>query len=106
MTMLDGITKSLLLALLAAPAGYAQQSTATQVGIEKRIVRADPSKYNHLTAVHDGAGTMDFRVMLGTDAVEPNLDLFPSWSYQPQERHWTAFSQSVRRDVHHPGRQG
>ena len=76
MTMFDGITKSLLLALLAAPAVYAQQPTASQGGIEKRIVRADPSKYNHLTAVHDGAGTMDFRVMLGTDAVEPNLIFF------------------------------
>jgi mannose-6-phosphate isomerase-like protein (cupin superfamily) len=65
----------LLLALTATSASYAQQSPAPQ-GIEKRIVRADPSKYNHLTAVHDGAGTMDFRVMLGTNAVEPNLIFF------------------------------
>jgi mannose-6-phosphate isomerase-like protein (cupin superfamily) len=76
MTMLEGITKSMLLALLAVPVGYAQQSTPAQKGIEQRIVRADPSKYNHLTAVHDGPGTMDFRVMLGTDAVEPNLIFF------------------------------
>ncbi len=76
MTIVDGITKSLLLALLAVPVGYAQQSIASQGGIEKRIVRADPSKYNHLTAVHDGPGTMDFRVMLGINAVEPNLIFF------------------------------
>jgi mannose-6-phosphate isomerase-like protein (cupin superfamily) len=71
--LLGGIV--LLLALTATSASYAQQSPAPQ-GIEKRIVRADPSKYNHLTAVHDGAGTMDFRVMLGTNAVEPNLIFF------------------------------
>jgi mannose-6-phosphate isomerase-like protein (cupin superfamily) len=29
-----------------------------------------------MSAVHDGAGSMDFRVMLGTDAVEPNLIFF------------------------------
>jgi len=75
MKMLDGVAKAMLLALLASPVAYAQQSAAAQ-GIEKRIVRADPSKYNHLTAVHDGAGTMDFRVMLGTNAVEPNLIFF------------------------------
>src|SRR6478735_1806957 len=76
MKMLDGITKSVLLVLLAGSAGRAQQSTVAPGGIEKKIVRADPSKYNHLTAVHDGAGTMDFRAMLGTNAVEPNLIFF------------------------------
>jgi mannose-6-phosphate isomerase-like protein (cupin superfamily) len=75
MNMLNGVSKTLLFALLASPVVNAQQSSAPQ-GIEKRIVRADPSKYNHLTAVHDGAGTMDFRVMLGTNAVEPNLIFF------------------------------
>jgi mannose-6-phosphate isomerase-like protein (cupin superfamily) len=75
MNMLNGVSKTLLFALLASRVVNAQQSSAPQ-GIEKRIVRADPSKYNHLTAVHDGAGTMDFRVMLGTNAVEPNLIFF------------------------------
>ena len=45
-------------------------------GIEQRIAHADPSKYNHLKAVHDGPGGMDFRVMLGADAVKPNLIFF------------------------------
>lgn len=76
MKMLEGITKFLPLVLLAVPIGFAQQSPMSQGGIEKRIVRADPSKYNHLTSVHDGQGTMDFRVMLGTNAVEPNLIFF------------------------------
>jgi mannose-6-phosphate isomerase-like protein (cupin superfamily) len=65
------------LPLVAACASQAQQAAASRPGtIEQRIARADPGKYNHLKAVHDGAGTMDFRVMLGTDAVEPNLIFF------------------------------
>src|ERR1035437_7089181 len=44
--------------------------------LEQRIGRADPSKYNHLKAVHEGAGTMDFRAMLGADALDTNLIFF------------------------------
>ena len=54
----------------------AQRAASTQGDIEHRIARADPTKYEHLKAVHDGAGEMDFRVMLGADAVEPNLIFF------------------------------
>jgi len=78
MTLFRLCGKSLILALLIAAAGHAQQqpSSPSSRTIEQRIVRADPGKYRHLTAVHDGPGTMDFRVMLGTDAVEPNLIFF------------------------------
>jgi mannose-6-phosphate isomerase-like protein (cupin superfamily) len=63
--------------VLATASMMAQQGAASTPGdIEHRIARADNSKYHHLTAVHDGAGSMDFRVMLGTDAVEPNLIFF------------------------------
>ena len=44
--------------------------------LEQRIGRADPSKYNHLRAVHEGAGTMDFRAMLGADTLDTNLIFF------------------------------
>jgi mannose-6-phosphate isomerase-like protein (cupin superfamily) len=64
------------LPLMAVSASSAQLSASTPGTIEHRIARSDPSKYSHLAAVHDGAGTMDFRVMLGTDAVEPNLIFF------------------------------
>jgi mannose-6-phosphate isomerase-like protein (cupin superfamily) len=74
MTVYDCITKSALLILLIAPVGNAQQAASGT--IEQRIVRADPSKYNHLKAVHGGPGGMDFRVVLGPDAVEPNLIFF------------------------------
>lgn len=77
MATLHVVTKSLLLTLTILPLAYAQQqSTAASAGIEQRIVRADPGKYHLLTGVHDGPGSMEFRVMLGTDAVEPNLIFF------------------------------
>jgi mannose-6-phosphate isomerase-like protein (cupin superfamily) len=69
-------TKFLLLALATVPLAYAQQSTSIEKGIEQRIVRADPGKYHLLKGVHDGPGSMEFRVMLGADAVEPNLIFF------------------------------
>lgn len=76
MKRVNGITNAVLLAICAAGYGHAQQTAVAAKSIEQKIVRADPSKYNHLTAVHDGPGTMDFRVMLGTDAMEPNLIFF------------------------------
>lgn len=77
MTKLNRIMNALLLVVLAGVTAYAQQPSApSQQSIEQRIVRADPSKYRHLTAVHDGPGTMDFRQMLGADAVTPNLLFF------------------------------
>jgi len=67
---------ALTLPFVITPAMYAQPAASHPGTIEQRIARNDPSKYSHLTAVHDGAGSMDFRVMLGTDAVEPNLIFF------------------------------
>jgi mannose-6-phosphate isomerase-like protein (cupin superfamily) len=62
--------------VLLALSMQAQNQQPAAKGIEQRIVRADPSKYRHLKAVHEGAGEMDFGAMLGTDAVEPNLLFF------------------------------
>jgi mannose-6-phosphate isomerase-like protein (cupin superfamily) len=67
---------ALALSFFMTAAMYGQQAASHPGTIEQRIARNDPSKYSHLTAVHDGAGSMDFRVMLGTDAVEPNLIFF------------------------------
>ncbi len=82
MAMPKTLSKSLLLSLMIVPLAYAQQqstqqqSTSAPEGIEQRIVRADPSKYHLLKAVHDGPGSMEFRVMLGANAVKPNLIFF------------------------------
>jgi len=76
MRRFNHIAKPLLLVLLPGSAAFAQQAQTAQKSIEQRIVRADPSKYLHQIAVHDGPGTMDFRAMLGTDAMQPNLIFF------------------------------
>jgi mannose-6-phosphate isomerase-like protein (cupin superfamily) len=70
------ISRVMPMALLPLSVVSAQTASPAPKPLEQRIVRADPSKYIHQTAVHDGPGTMDFRVMLGTDAVEPNLIFF------------------------------
>ncbi len=41
--------------------------------LAKRIGHSDPAKYRHLTAVHDGAGTMDFAPVMTYDAFNTNL---------------------------------
>lgn len=77
MVTLKFLSKPLLLTLTIVPVAYAQQPSASAPeSIEKRIVRADPGKYRLLSGVHDGSGSMEFRVMLGADAVEPNLIFF------------------------------
>jgi mannose-6-phosphate isomerase-like protein (cupin superfamily) len=58
---------------------HAQSSapaTAQTRSLEQRIGHTDPSKYNHLKAVHEGAGSMDFRALLGADALDTNLIFF------------------------------
>lgn len=37
------------------------------------VSHTDAAKYRHLTAVHAGAGTMDFAPLLGADALDTNL---------------------------------
>ena len=37
------------------------------------VVHTEPSKYRHLTTVHDGAGSMDFGPLFGADALDANL---------------------------------
>jgi mannose-6-phosphate isomerase-like protein (cupin superfamily) len=41
--------------------------------LEQRIAHLDATKYQRVNAVHDGAGSMDFKVMLGADALDTNL---------------------------------
>jgi mannose-6-phosphate isomerase-like protein (cupin superfamily) len=55
--------------LLAAPALllFAKDPLAS------RIAHTDPAKFRHLTAVHDGAGTMDFMALFNFDQFNTNL---------------------------------
>lgn len=70
------IATALVCGIATVSAVHAQSPSNSNENTESQIVRADASKYQHLTAVHDGPGSMEFRVMLGTDAVKPNLIFF------------------------------
>ena len=66
----------LTLPLIVSPALNAQLNppAANPAGpLVQRIAHTDPAKYQHLSAVHDGAGSMDFEVLLGADALDTNL---------------------------------
>jgi mannose-6-phosphate isomerase-like protein (cupin superfamily) len=52
--------------------------------LEQRIGHTDPAKANHLTAVHDGAGSVDFRPLLGLNAVDTNFIFFHRGVIQPK----------------------
>jgi mannose-6-phosphate isomerase-like protein (cupin superfamily) len=75
--------KSLLLcaavcSLFAAAPALAQPPgppppLASTLPLVQRIGHSDPSRYHHLTAVHDGPGTMDFGPILGANALSTNL---------------------------------
>ena len=74
------MTRSLLafalaLPLIAAAPAYAAQPPAPSgpLPLAQRIVHTDPSKYRSAKAVHDGAGAMDFGVLLGADALDTNF---------------------------------
>jgi mannose-6-phosphate isomerase-like protein (cupin superfamily) len=56
---------------LISCATYAQQ--AERPVFADRIGHTDSSKYRHASAVHDGAGSMDFAPLLGADALSTNL---------------------------------
>jgi mannose-6-phosphate isomerase-like protein (cupin superfamily) len=74
--MIKGLVKISLILPLILPIAQAQMNAPASTSshpLAQRIGHTDPSKYNHLTAVHDGAGTMDFRPLLGLDALDTNL---------------------------------
>lgn len=65
--------------LLLASSGYAQMSAPVAQGpqsLEQRIGHTDPAKANHLTAVHDGPGALDYRPLLGLTSLDTNLIFF------------------------------
>ena len=73
------LTIAWTLPLIASVASFAQPGApapASAAPLEQRIARADPAKYQHLSDLHGGAGSMDFRVMLGADALDTNLIFF------------------------------
>src|SRR4051812_38375548 len=60
----------LSLACSLASVANAQQASNS---LSSRIAHTDPASYRHLEAVHDGAGSMDFAALLGTEALSTNF---------------------------------
>ena len=60
-----------VLSLLASGLSLAQ--TTPSRPLEQRIARADPAKYRHMKAVHDGPGALDYRPLFDAKTLESNL---------------------------------
>jgi mannose-6-phosphate isomerase-like protein (cupin superfamily) len=76
-----------LLLCTASMALFGQQTGLTRLPsapLAQRIVHTDPTKYRHLTAVHNGVGSMDFTALLGIDALDSNLIFFHRGVIQPK----------------------
>lgn len=70
--MFRGIVAFAALFLFVASA--AAQVTGRNDGkLAQRIAHTDPARFRHMEAVHDGAGSMDFGVLLDANAVSANL---------------------------------
>jgi mannose-6-phosphate isomerase-like protein (cupin superfamily) len=67
------LLKVLLVMPLVASASPIVAPSNSTAPLAQRIARADPTKYQRLSDLHDGAGSMDFKVMLGVDALDTNL---------------------------------
>src|SRR5690606_12670592 len=57
---------------MSAPGHGQTRGTAAKL-LAERIAHTDPKAYRQLTAVHEGAGSMDFAPLLGADALSTNL---------------------------------
>lgn len=55
-----------------------------QQPLANRVAHTDPAAYRRLEAVHDGAGSMDFAVLLGADAVSTNFIFLHRGVIQPR----------------------
>jgi mannose-6-phosphate isomerase-like protein (cupin superfamily) len=70
---------AIIIAALAPIASVSQLNSAASTSaapLEQRIAHTNPAKYQHLSGVHDGAGSMDFEILLGADALDTNLIFF------------------------------
>jgi mannose-6-phosphate isomerase-like protein (cupin superfamily) len=81
------VTKRAVIALmLASSATFAAEvpQALANTTLARRIAHTDPATFRHLTAVHDGAGSMDFGVLLGADALSTNLIFLHRGVIQPR----------------------
>jgi mannose-6-phosphate isomerase-like protein (cupin superfamily) len=69
------VSKRAVIALFASAVALAAEAllASNNIPLAREIAHTDPATFRHLTAVHDGAGSMQFGVLLGTDALSTNL---------------------------------
>jgi mannose-6-phosphate isomerase-like protein (cupin superfamily) len=68
---------------VAAFAADSSQPSSTPP-LERRIAHTDPARFQPLTGVHGGAGSMEFGVLLGSDALATNLIFLHRGVIQPR----------------------
>jgi mannose-6-phosphate isomerase-like protein (cupin superfamily) len=73
MALAIGLTTGLTLASIAPGCIVAQQSAKPPVPLEQRIAHADPSKYRHMPAVHNGPGALDYMPLFDAESLDTNL---------------------------------
>ncbi|HEY5757852.1 MAG TPA: cupin domain-containing protein [Steroidobacter sp.] len=57
---------------------------SVRTSLERRIARTDPATFRPLSGVHGGAGSMEFGVLLGSDALTTNLIFLHRGVIQPR----------------------
>jgi mannose-6-phosphate isomerase-like protein (cupin superfamily) len=85
MALAIGLTTGLTLASIAPVASLAQQSAyKPPVPLEQRIAHADPSKYRHMPAVHNGPGALDYMPLFDAQSLDTNLFFMHRGILQPK----------------------
>ncbi|WP_198683685.1 cupin domain-containing protein [Peristeroidobacter agariperforans] len=79
-------SRAFIASLLVSAATFAADTPqpATSTSLERRIAHTDPTTFRSLTGVHGGAGSMDFGVLLGTDALATNFIFLHRGVIQPR----------------------
>jgi mannose-6-phosphate isomerase-like protein (cupin superfamily) len=72
--------------MLVSVATFATDTSQPSIGtpLERRIARTDPATFRSLSGVHGGAGSMEFGVLLGSDALATNLIFLHRGVIQPR----------------------
>jgi mannose-6-phosphate isomerase-like protein (cupin superfamily) len=72
--------------MLVSVATFAADTSQPSIGtpLERRIARTDPATFRSLSGVHGGAGSMEFGVLLGSDALATNLIFLHRGVIQPR----------------------
>lgn len=72
------------LLLLISVSALTAASDSPRVSLQQRVAHTDTSKFRSLSAVHGGAGSMKFGVLLGADALSTNLIFVHRGVIQPR----------------------